>query len=67
MAEKNLHMLQRQLADSKTNNVASTLVALDIFAATGRFMVGKVPCLTRTRAGSGGDWITRVNGLLTTR
>ena len=26
-----------------------------------------MPCLTRTRARSGGYWITRVNGLLTTR
>ena len=67
VAEKNLHMLQRLRAESKTNNVASTPVAWDIFAAKGRFMVGKVPCLTRTRAGSGGYWITRVNGLLTTR
>ena len=25
-----------------------------------------MPCLTRTRAGSGGYWITKVNGLLTT-
>ena len=30
-------------------------------------MVGKVPCLTRTRAGCGGYWITGVDGLLTTR
>ena len=30
-------------------------------------MVGKVPCLTRARAGNGGCWITKVNGLLTTR
>ena len=67
MAEKNLHMCQRQLAENKTNNVASTLVALDIFAAKGRCMVGKLPFLTRARAGSGGYWITRVNGLLTTR
>ena len=45
----------------------STLVALDIFAPKARFMVGKVPCLTRTRAGCGGYWITGVDGLLTTR
>ena len=31
-------------------------------------MVGKVPCLTRTRAGCGGYyWIAGVDGLLTTR
>ena len=30
-------------------------------------MVAKVPCLTRTRAGCGGYWITGVDGLLTTR
>ena len=30
-------------------------------------MVEKLPCLTRTRAGNGGYWITRVNGFLTTR
>ena len=42
-------------------------VALDIFAPKVRFMVGKVPCLTRTRAGCGGYWITGVDGLLTTR
>jgi site-specific DNA-cytosine methylase len=40
---------------------------LDIFAPKARFMVGKVPCLTRTRAGCGGYWITGVDGLLTTR
>jgi len=46
----------------------STPVALDIFAPKARFMVGKVPCLTRTRAGCGGYyWITGVDGLLTTR
>ena len=65
--KKNLHMLRRRLAANKTNNVASTLVALDIFAAKGRFMVGTAPCLTRTLAGNGGYWITRVSGLLTTR
>ena len=30
-------------------------------------MIGMVPCLTRTRAGSGGYWITGVNRVLTTR
>jgi site-specific DNA-cytosine methylase len=30
-------------------------------------MIGLVPCLTRTRAGSGGYWVTGVNRLLTTR
>ena len=29
-------------------------------------MLGKVPCLTRTRAGSGGYYITCAKGLLTT-
>ena len=29
-------------------------------------MTGMVPCLTRTRAGSGGYWVTGVNRLLTT-
>ena len=65
VAEKTLHMLQRQLTEKRI--VPSTPVALDIFASKGRLMVGKVPCLTRTRAGSGGYWITGVNGLLTTR
>ena len=40
VADKNLHLLRRRLAENKTNNVASTPVALDIFAAKGRFMVG---------------------------
>jgi site-specific DNA-cytosine methylase len=40
---------------------------LDIFGSKGGTMIGKVPCLTRTRAGSGGYWITTANGLLTTR
>jgi site-specific DNA-cytosine methylase len=58
-------MLQRRLTEK--GNVSSTPVALDIFASKARTMVGKVPCLTRTRAGSGGYWITGANGLLTTR
>ena len=65
VADKNLRMLQRQLTEK--GNVSSTPVALDIFASKARTMVGKVPCLTRTRAGSGGYWITGANGLLTTR
>ena len=63
-AAKNLLLLQRRL---KKSNAVSDPVALDIFASRARTMVGKVPCLTRTRAGSGGYWITGVNGLLTTR
>ena len=65
VAEKNLRTLQHRLMGN--GNVPSTPVALDIFASKPRTMIGKVPCLTRTRAGSGGYWITGVNGLLTTR
>ncbi|MFM7980188.1 MAG: DNA cytosine methyltransferase, partial [Candidatus Fonsibacter sp.] len=38
VADKSLHMLQAQLTGNK-GNVPSTLVALDIFAPQGRFMV----------------------------
>ena len=65
VADKNLCMLQRRLTEK--GHVSSTPVALDIFASKARTMVGKVPCLTPTRAGSGGCWITGANGLLTTR
>jgi DNA (cytosine-5)-methyltransferase 1 len=65
-AAKNLCMLQSRL---RKGNVSSEHIALDIFAspARARAVVGKVPCLTLTRAGTGGYWITGVNGLLTTR
>ena len=66
VAEKSLQMLlQRELTEEMLKG--STPIALDIFAPTARFMVGKVPCLTRTRAGCGGYWITGVDGLLTSR
>ena len=45
---------------------ASGPIALDIFSTKGRAVVGKVPCLTRARAGSGGYYITTTGGLLTT-
>ena len=66
MAHKKLIKLIRRL-DKQGLAQSSTTIALDIFAATGRAMVGRVPCLTRSRAGAGGYWITTTAGLLTTR
>ena len=70
-SEKNLHMLLDRLQEN--GGPPSCPASLDIFASTGRVskcrkpMIGLVPCLTRTRAGSGGYWVTGVNRLLTTR
>ena len=66
VAHKKLIKLIRRL-DKQGLAQSSTAIALDIFAATGRAMVGRVPCLTRSRAGAGGYWITTTAGLLTTR
>ena len=64
-AAGNIKRLKATLAQQGIN-VSETVCALDIFASNGRAVVGKVPCLTRRRAGAGGYWLTSVNGLLTT-
>ena len=69
-SDKNLHMWLDRLQEN--GGPPSCPASLDIFASTSRAskrkpMIGMVPCLTRTRAGSGGYWITGVNRLLTTR
>ena len=66
VASGNIKRLKAMLAQ-KGINVSQTVCALDIFASQARAVVGKVPCLTRSRAGAGGYWLTSVNGLLTTR
>ena len=65
-AARNLEKLASSLARQGVDT-SSTPYVLDIFASKGRSIAGKVPCLTRTRAGSGGYWVTSVAGLLTTR
>jgi site-specific DNA-cytosine methylase len=60
-AKRNLAKLLAEVG--RTN----TPTALDIFASQPRAVIGKVPCLTRTRAGAGGFYITGVGGLLTTK
>ena len=71
IADTNLHMLLGRLQEKA--EPPSGPAALDIFASKGRAtqcrspMVGLIPCLTRTRAASGGYWITGSNRLLTTR
>lgn len=69
-SEKNLHILLDRLREN--GGPPSCPASLDIFASTRRAslrkpVIGLVPCLTRTRAGSGGYWIAGVNRLLTTR
>ena len=70
IADSNLQMLLGRLHEKV--EPLSGPAALDIFASRGRAsqgrpMVGLVPCLTRTRAASGGYWITGIDRLLTTR
>jgi len=62
-ARKNLAKL---LAEVRPKAAAEAM-ALDIFSSKPRAVVGKIPCLTRTRAGAGGFYITTVGGLLTTK
>ena len=65
VGDKNLKQLKKALAQGGVTK-ASGPIALDIFPTKGRAVVGKVPCLTRTRAGSGGYYSTTTGGLLTT-
>jgi DNA (cytosine-5)-methyltransferase 1 len=71
IAHTNLRMFLDRLQEKA--EPPSGLAALDIFASKNRAtqsrspMVGLIPCLTRTRAGSGGYWITGIDRLLTTR
>jgi DNA (cytosine-5)-methyltransferase 1 len=68
-SSKNLRMLIRRQANAEPSIHP---LCFDVFASKKRAaqvrpMVGLVPCLTRTRAGCGGYWVTGVNRLLTTR
>jgi len=71
IADTNLRMFLDRLQEKA--EPPSGPAALDIFASKGRAtqsrspMVGLIPCLTRTRAASGGNWITGIDRLLTTR
>ena len=65
VGDKNLKQLDKALAQGGVTK-ASGPIALDMFSTKGRAIAGKVPCLTRTRAGSGGYDITTTGGLLTT-
>ena len=65
VAAKNLKTLLQDLT-AQGFPLGSVPYALDIFGSHPRTMVGQVPCLTGTRAGCGGYWISTVGGMLTT-
>ena len=66
VAGQNLKKLLQDLTNQGVP-LRSVPYALDILGSNPRAMNGKVPCLTRTRAGCGGYWISTVQGMLTTR
>ena len=66
-AKKHLLQLQRQLAKQGSDAHCVTPYVLDVFGIKARAVAGRVPCLTRSRAATGGFWITTAGGLLTTQ
>ena len=66
-AKKHFLQLQRQLAKQGSDVHCLTPYVLDVFGVKARAVVGRVPCLTRSRAATGGFWITTAGGLFTTQ
>lgn len=59
--QKALKEIRRQGMDPKTHDFV-----VDVHSSRGGWTCGRVPCITRTRGGQGGHYITSHNGLMTT-